>query len=55
MQKMILCEGCQEPILLAGVGNGPEKPQNVTCEYCGVLLEISWPINGHPDVQPTPR
>lgn len=55
MQKMILCEGCQEPILLFGIGSGEERMQDVTCERCGMLLEVSWPINGFPEVRAEPK
>jgi hypothetical protein len=55
MQKMILCEGCQEPIVLVGIGSGEEGMQVVTCEHCGILLEVSWPINGFPEVQAEPK
>jgi hypothetical protein len=57
MQKIILCEGCQEPMLLIGIGSGEERVQHVTCEHCGILLEVSWPINGFPEVraEPNPR
>ena len=51
MQKMILCEGCQEPIVLIGIGSGAERMQDVTCGHCGMLLEVSWPINGSPEVR----
>jgi hypothetical protein len=55
MQKMILCEGCQEPIVLIGIGSGAERMQDVTCEHCGMLLEVSWPINGSPEVRAEPK
>ena len=51
MQKMILCEGCREPMVLIGIGSGEERMQDVTCEHCGMLFEVSWPINGSPEVR----
>jgi hypothetical protein len=55
MQKMILCEGCREPMVLIGIGSGDETMQDVTCENCGILFEVSWPINGSPEVRAEPK
>lgn len=42
-------------MVLIGIGSGEERMQEVTCERCGMLLEVSWPMNGSPEVQAEPN
>jgi hypothetical protein len=53
--KNDIMRGCQEPMLLIGIGSGEERMQHVTCEHCGILLEVSWPVNGSPEVRIEPK
>ena len=55
MQRMILCDSCQEPMVLVGIGSGEERMQDVTCEHSGILLEVAWLINGSAAVRAEPR